>query len=254
MVQASIAANFGTYFELKLATTPELLAQVYQVRYEVYCKEFGYLAEEQCPGQMEQDEYDERAQHALMIHRQTQLPVGCIRLVRPEKDGRICLLPFETFCATFPEYSLSSNHLPRQSVGEMSRLAVVERFRRRKKDDKKPISMPDDQESEGNERRSNFPMIPVGLFTAGMSMFLRSSTDLAFALMEPRLARLLQRFGIMFTQAGEAVDHFGLRAPFALPRKRALGVLLPEIEELFTHIDAQLFGTGNGLGADFNAT
>lgn len=251
--EASIAKRFGTYFSLKLATTPELLAQVYRVRYEVYCAEFRYLSEEECPAQMERDEYDARAQHCLMIHVPTQRPVGCIRLVQPEHDGRVCVLPFETFCATYPEYSVSSDELPRIRVGEMSRLAVIEQFRRRKKDEKKPISFPEDEDSDPNERRSNFPMIPVGLFTAGMSMFLRSSTDFAFALMEPRLARLLQRFGIMFTQAGEIVDHYGRRAPFVLPREKAAGTLPAEVQELFRHVDRQLFGMPGDSGAPLDA-
>lgn len=249
MQQTSIATTFGTHFELTLATTQALLEQVYQVRYRVYCEEFHYENEARFPDHMERDDYDACSQHCLMIHRATGRPVGCIRLINRRQGCQDRTLPFEAFCPPSPEFLINPSALPRTCFGELSRLAVVEEFRRRQRDEKKPISVPEEDENDTSERRSRFPFIPVGLFMAGIAMFLRSSTEFSFAMMEPRLVRLLQRFGILFTQAGEVVDYHGPRAPFVLPRDTALDALLPEVSELLAFVDQQLFGPPSGQAA-----
>ncbi|NEV63733.1 PEP-CTERM/exosortase system-associated acyltransferase [Thiorhodococcus minor] len=242
MARASITERFDEYFQVLLATSPEQLEQVYQVRYEVFCQEFHYLAETQYPDHLERDEYDDFAQHALMIHRASRRPVGCIRLIKANQGGQAyTTLPFERHYEPLPDPPIDPGSLRRDRLGEMSRLAAVEAFRRRQNDEKKPVSLTEAHEPDAAGRRSSFPFIPVGLFMTGMSMFLRSSTDIAFAMMEPRLARLLQRFGVYFTQAGELVDYHGPRAPFFLERKGALDSLLPEVSELLSLIDTQLF-------------
>lgn len=219
MDKNNIVSAFSDYFELVLANTPELLSFVYNIRYQVYCQEFHYEAEDKCPDGREQDEFDKYSQHCLMIHRETRRPVGCIRLIDPNRNGIAMSLPFETFCPPTPAYDINPNQLLRGSFGEFSRLAVTSSFRRRQEDEKKPLSLPEEIPSDPQGRRSRFPYIPVGLFMAGMSMFLNTRMNFAFAMMEPRLVRLLKRFGIVFTQVGNVIDYHGPRAAFVLPRK-----------------------------------
>jgi len=242
MAQTSIAANFGKYFELKLAQCPEQLEQAFHIRYQVYCEEFEYEPQGHFPDKMERDAFDDRALHCLMTHRETQTPVGCIRFICADSDDEDRPLPFERFCPPTSAFGIHPQHLPKACYGELSRLAVLESFRRRRKDTKQPVSLTPNETHETPEQRDAFPMIPIGLFMAGIAMFLRSEADFSFALMEPRLARLLQRFGIRFIQAGELVDHHGARAPFALPRETVVNSLTPDVIDLFWLVDQQLFG------------
>jgi hypothetical protein len=58
--------------------------------------------------------------------------------------------------------------------------------------------------------------------------------------MEPRLARQLRLFGIVFTQVGAAVEHRGLRAPFFIHRDGIFNHLKPQCRELLGKIQKQL--------------
>ena len=56
--------------------------------------------------------------------------------------------------------------------------------------------------------------------------------DGVFAMMELRLARHLRRFGIIFQQASDVVDHHGQRAAFYISRHTLMNHLEPEIKKL----------------------
>src|ERR1700684_376337 len=76
--------------------TPELLSEVFRLRYQVYCVEKGYE-----PGYdgMESDEFDSDARHVLLIHRASGEPVGTVRIVpsSPASGGRG--MPMTAVCA-----------------------------------------------------------------------------------------------------------------------------------------------------------
>jgi N-acyl amino acid synthase of PEP-CTERM/exosortase system len=72
-------------------------------------------------------------------------------------------------------------------------------------------------------------------------MLLNSGLDYGFAMMEPRLTRMLRRFGIYFKQIGNVVDYHGFRGPFLIERKDILPNLSSDVFELFKTIDRQLF-------------
>ena len=263
-----IADAFDKYFYVTRATTPETRELAFRIRYQVYCQEFHFEREEDCPGQMERDIYDDRSEHCLLIHKPTSTPMGCVRLILPDRGCRASM-PFERFCASqfsfapipapsspvllplsekvarrtiIPSlrrvHGMSLYTLPRDSFCEVSRLAVLSTFRRRESDEKKPISFPETTSAGGD--RSSFPLIPLSLFLASLSRFLNSAHEYAFAMMEPRLARLLKRFGLIFTMVGNVVDYHGQRGPFVYTRRRAVNNLDPQIYALLQLIDSQL--------------
>lgn len=266
MYDNSIVDSFDKYFYLTRATTAETRELVFRIRYHVYCREFQFEREEDCPGQMERDAYDAQSEHCLLVHKPTMTPMGCVRLILPDLDGQASM-PFERFCRSqfslspsrFPPppdfrplsdkvarrsiipslrrvHGISLSTLPRHSFCEVSRLAVLSSFRRRKSDEKKPISFPDPYD----DSRSSFPLIPLSLFLASLSRFLNSELGYAFAMMEPRLARLLKRFGLIFTMVGDVVDYHGQRGPFIYTRRRAFDNLDPQVRALLELIDHQL--------------
>ncbi|MEE4375995.1 MAG: PEP-CTERM/exosortase system-associated acyltransferase [Candidatus Competibacteraceae bacterium] len=242
MDQKDIVSLFNQYFQLTLANDLKSREQVYRIRYQVFCEEFGYF---QGAKELEHDKNDLRAQHCLLIHKDTRQPIGCFRLIGSSSKAGDLPLPFEQFCTSPSRYSCLPDSLPRGSFCECSRLATTSYFRRRKEDEKKPISMPEKAQVE-SDRRSPFPFIPVGLFLASLAIFLRSDYHYAFAMMEPRLSRMLRRVGIHFNQVGDVIDERGPffaqnRAPFVFSRETGVDNLKPEIRELLRCIDKQLF-------------
>lgn len=234
--------TFLKYFTIVPANTPDLRNIVYHIRYQVYCQEFHYEREEDCPNRMENDCYDVHSTHGLLMHKPSGGAVGCVRLIGRDPNNPDLPLPFECFCQN-PRYLkiLDPKTLPRSSFGEFSRLAVLSSFRRRKSDEKKPLSMPDWQAASPSGRNA-FPVIPVSLFLAALSMLLHNGFNYGFAMMEPSLVRLLRRFEIHFNQIGDVVDYHGQRGPFFITRENILAGFTPEIQALMEIISDQIYG------------
>ena len=244
----SVAHLFTQYFYVIAGNTAEIRQIACNIRYQVYCQEFKYEPEENCPNQMESDEYDEQSDHCLLIHTHTHKPAGCVRLIRSLPNKPNPPLPFARFCKqAFNKEQFDPDHLPLGTFVEISRLAVTAQFRRRKYDEHKPISLPLEQTTEpvdipGVDRRRQFPFIPIGLVLSAFTMILRNNYQYSLAMMETRLANMLSRYGLIWTQVGEVMDYHGPRAPFVLRRDKILPNLesKPEVHELLRVIDEQL--------------
>jgi N-acyl amino acid synthase of PEP-CTERM/exosortase system len=241
MVTAQILDSYNRYFYVTYATTEAQRELAYRIRYQVYCREFRYEREEDYPDQMERDEYDDQAWHCILMHKLSDSAVGCVRLIGPCEEGPTSLLPFERSCShALNEQIFDLSTLPRDSFGEISRLAVLQNFRRRKSDEKKPISFPD-QQMLAKSGRSHFPLISISLSLGILSMLLNSGLKYGFAMMEPRLTRMLKRYGIVFNQIGDVTDHHGMRGPFVIEKYMILPNLSLNVFGLFKTIDRQLF-------------
>lgn len=233
--------TFSRYFCTALADTEELRRKAFNIRYEVYCREFGFEREEDCPGNMESDDYDIHAVHCLLLHKLSGSAVGCGRLILPQADDPQASLPFERYCrhALDPEV-LTLLDQERAKIGEFSRLAVMPSFRRRLEDERKPLSFPDSARAMAHGREP-FPLISLSLILAGCAMFMHSSLDYCIAMMEPRLARMLRLYGLYFERIGQVVDYHGQRGPFMIVRDQVLANFKPDISQLMTAIDGQLY-------------
>lgn len=235
-----IIDSYKEYFYIVHANTESLRKLAYHVRYQVYCKEFRYEHEDHYPSQLEQDEYDVHSMHCVLIHKPSGLAAGCSRLIKPIRKKPPLLLPFELCCSkAVDKQKFDLTSLDRSDFGEVSRLAVLSDFRRRKSDEKKPISFPD-QKKLVNSGRNNFPLISVSLSLGMAALVLNSDVKYAFAMMEPRLTRMLRRFGIVFEQIGNVVNYHGLRGPFVIARENILLNLSPKIRPLMSVIDEEL--------------
>ncbi len=219
MGKENLTTSFQKYFKIILADTPELRDEVYRIRYEVYCHELQYECPENYTGGLEKDVYDSRSYHCLLLHRPSKQFAGCVRLVYNDPDDQQSRLPFELKCTDHLYRPYADEVIPvRSSFGEISRLAVPANFRRRSVDAGSPIgdtSIPP-LELQGQRR---FPYIPLGLYLAAAAAGLELGLNSVFAMMEPRLARHLQRFGIVFQQAGDLIEHRGQRAAFYIDRE-----------------------------------
>lgn len=240
LTMASAGTTFHDYFHLVLATSPKLRAEAYRLRYDVYCREFGFEREEDCPNQLEHDEYDDQSLHCVLTHQPSGRIAGCVRLVLANPADPGAPLPFEKHCGhVLHRTVIDPAALPRENFGEISRLAVHSDFRRRLHEDRSPLGLNDDMSADRGERRQ-FPYISLGLYLAAASTGLLMGLDGVFAMMELRLARHLTRYGIRFTQVGHVVEYHGSRAPFYISRADLMDGLRPDARELLAVITNDL--------------
>lgn len=213
-----IGTLFSQHFTASLAATTDERNEVFRLRHQVYCEELGY--ESLRADSLESDAYDERALHGIIRHRKTGVIAGCARLIMPTPEGAGGF-PFQQTCAsTLWNNGLHPERLPYGSYGEVSRLAVSARFRLRA-GDRSPeaaTGLPNHTYLVRENEARVFPMISVGLFYLLGVLFVERHLSGVYIIAEPRLIRLLSRYGVEFTQISDFVEHRGTRAAYFLSR------------------------------------
>lgn len=241
MTGYSIAKHFSQYFQIKFADTPALRQEAFRIRYGVYAAELGW--EPINEAEMESDECDNYSFHCLLEHKRTGVHAGCVRLVIPPATQPELPLPFEANCLESARKDvIDSTTMTRGSFGEISRLAVLESFRRREKEKNQPFVLGEINPATvfTEDERRNFPNIAVGLYLAAVALADICNHQGMFVMMEPRLNRRLTRFGLPFEQCGDEMDYHGIRAMFYLTRAGFNSDLSPEILELYNIIRQDL--------------
>ncbi len=236
----SIVENFERYFEIVLATSAEQKNQVFNVRYRVYCEEFEYETVDHFPDQLEVDDYDPISQHCLIIHRESKAPAGCVRLVPALGNIDEMPLPLERYCSSsLDKESIGKLGLNRNTVCEISRLAVDGAFRRRKGEQTTRFGGIDGLIFSPQEQRT-FSLIAVACFLAATAMTEIDHRTNVFAMMEPFLPRLMQRSGINFQRVGTDIDYHGIRAPYFITTQSALSTMNQDLLDLYHWIRKSL--------------
>lgn len=207
-----ISSHFSQYLRPQIATTEALKHEVYHLRHQVYCEELNF--EDIKESYEEYDEFDTRAIHCFIRHLSSESMAGTVRLITTQHTEE--QLPMEKFCShaiDHPDWAPSC--FPRDSICEMSRLAVPENFRKRSIDKFKGAATGAINEHVFSETELRcFPYIAVCLYMAATAMAIRSNRHNVFVMMEPRLARSLTFVGIKFYQIGKLIDFHGKRAPY----------------------------------------
>jgi N-acyl amino acid synthase of PEP-CTERM/exosortase system len=243
MNESSLSMHFANYFRIVFAHTPERLEDVYRVRYDVYCREFHYEHEEKYPNQLEQDIYDAFSLHCLVVHRASNLPAGCVRLIKVPRNNLDVTLPLEVVCGDSlrrsPSYPKQSS---RTNLCEISRLAVHTAFRRRSGESESPLGSGPallNAETSALERRT-FPLISIALIAASTAFMVLSERSHLFVMIEKWLSRLLRRLGLQFNQIGEFIDYHGPRAPYHLTAEQMLQGMRGELKEIYDMVHQSL--------------
>ncbi len=236
----SLAENFQKYFSVEFVANAKQRSDVYRIRYRVYCDEFKYEPADQFTNKEEYDEFDDRSLHCLIRHRSSGMPAGCVRMVPTAVNQLDDWLPFEKYCKkSLDEAYISGLNLERNTICEISRLAVDGAFRRRSGEALTRFGEIDAMDCSQQEKRT-FSLIAVAGFLAATAL-----TDLAgrtnlFAMMEPFLPRLMHRSGIAFERAGKDIDYHGIRAPYFITTQLALENMKPELKELYRIVTQQI--------------
>ena len=225
-------------FDFVLATTDELLRECYRIRYQVYCVENEFESPADNPGQLESDDYDANAVHALLRHLPSGRFAGTTRLILPSKEKPDHSFPIQELC----DHPLlhDPDQFPIERAAEISRFCISKEFLRRVTDD---AHHGFGKQGAPIDERRLIPNIALGLIEALVAMSDIHGVTHWCAEMEPRLLRRLTRFGIYFDPIGGMIDHHGRRQPC----HKNLAALLnrvhrekPEIWELLTNDGAHI--------------
>jgi N-acyl amino acid synthase of PEP-CTERM/exosortase system len=181
------------------------------------------------------DEFDDKAIHLLLHYLPTNEFMGCARLVRPlpnQADGR---LPFEHVCrdVMHPEY-MEKFASQRDSIAEVSRLAVESKFRRRRGERRSPA--PISAHDFGDDLRPRFPYLVLGLYLGIVAAAQAKRIKSLFLLSEPRLATHFARLGVAVTRVGGEVEHRGTRVPSHMDVDSVVEGMSPFLRPLYDEV------------------
>lgn len=215
----NLRENFAKYFRVEAAVDEALKHEVYRVRHAVYCQELGYEATN--PEHVETDHYDDQSLQIALRAQTDNRIVGCVRLVRTRKDAPEESLPFEVLCENAIDRTIvDPQRIDRRHMVEISRLAVLSDYRKRKGDNAGPIAI--SEEDLGTRDQPRFPYIPVGLYLGLLAAAEIHGVEHLFTLTEARLARHLGALGFRIHLIGQAIEHRGKRVPSVIYRKELM--------------------------------
>lgn len=206
------------YFNFTRLHSPEhdaqLFAEIARLRYEVYCAECKYLEETDYEDGLETDHLEHRSIHVVAHHSPDGEVAGTVRLVLAQ-DGED--FPFAEHCSVFPDFKFP----PKKESGEVSRLIVKKRFRRRSGDSMEGVSKEFQEKGSAisiaplakaitvKARRSSSPQIMLGMYREMYRYSRENGIRYWYAAMEKGLARLLDHMGFRFTPVGPETDYYG---------------------------------------------
>lgn len=248
LVNQSMSESFFEYFDISYAATQLQRDQVGNIRFRVYCEEFGYEPRSAFPDEIERDTFDAQSLHNLVTHKATNTPAGCVRLVLANDDE---LLPFEKFCSKSLEGEFfEQNTVPREGISEISRLAVDTQFRRRTGERATRYGGGLEVADISKQEQRTFPVIAVACYLGAMVAGNASGRNCAFAMMEPYLPRLLRRSGISTLKVGKELDYHGIRAPYYMTLEDAINGMNSELREFYEEIQRRMAPSYMQLGRD----
>jgi N-acyl amino acid synthase of PEP-CTERM/exosortase system len=235
----SLAYNFSRYFKIALGITRQQQRHAFAIRHQVYAEELGWEPINQA--RLETDACDDYAYHCLLEHKRSGDIAGCVRLVIPALATSDAPLPCQLHQVPLTA-SQQEELFTKGNIGEISRLAVPSSFRRRAHEAGRPFILDENNSTTlySEEERRNFPNISIGLYLAAIAMVDISGLHQVLVVMEPRLQRLLNRYGLVFRQLSDVFYLRGDRALFHLPRSELTSNMGDGILEFYQHIHGDL--------------
>lgn len=240
LTEESIKEGFHHYFEITVANTPQLLDEVFKIRYQVYSEEMGFEPENSA--HIENDDYDDSAIHVLIKYRPTDRFIGTIRMVLNDKKRKDFVFPMETHCKTMDKQIFDIDKIDRQTIGEISRVAVIQDFRRRKEDAiglAGAVILEDDA-----QYHRTLSYVPLSLYFASHIIAMWENLSYTIAISEPKLMRHIHFTGIQAKQFGASFEFKGERAPYFFD-KREIDII-PKFQPLYDIVE-------NSLQESYNA-
>lgn len=241
-IEESLFQRFGQAFRFRLAVTEKDRERVFALRHEVFCRELNYNMSEDRRRHLERDIYDASSIHCLVEHEKSGIAAACLRLVIPEEDDNSPLykLPVEIHSKHSLNHDrIQPGNFPRKQLCEVSRLAISRIFRdKESRKEGSPTHI--DNDTFSPEETKTFPLIAIGLFLTTYALVGMTGRRHVFAMMEPRLPRLLSLSGFHFTKVGDTIEFHGKRNAFYIDHLRAEQEMHDDLLPLYLHIQQQL--------------
>lgn len=213
-------AEYESTFRLVEAYSEELRNRVFGLRHRIFCEEYGYETPAAPASYKEIDEFDERSIHFLLQHCISHEMVGTLRVTLPndERPGESFLLQKLT---DHPLLKMDSRTL---CLCEISRFAVVTRFRKRS-DDGRLLPSYYDQEKQALGSISYKRWIPypqAALLRGAFETILNARILDCVWMLEPVHLRSLQQIGFSYRILGPEIDYHGGMQPIIFNVKHTL--------------------------------
>jgi N-acyl amino acid synthase of PEP-CTERM/exosortase system len=181
---------------------------VFRLRYQVYCVENPFEDPAANSDGLEQDAFDARAVHALLLHKRSRSWAGAVRLILPNRQDPAHSFALQDVCS---DPMISDPKLfPVLQMAEVSRFCISKEFRKRQGDWLYPQS---NEQNDTTDERRVVPNMTLGLIEGLVQMSLDNGILYWCAVMERPLLRLLSRLGIHFENIGPLVEYHGRRQP-----------------------------------------
>lgn len=235
--------RFKSGFRFILAKSAAEKKKIYRLRYDIYCDELGYEEPSDALEKLEYDEHDARSLHCLIEHKRSGKSAGCMRLVLPplDDDCRNTRLPLQSYAdQSLTHETLHPALLNKNEICEVSRLAIPVSFRRKSIRAEIEEGIRSGSGDFTQDEKKTFPVIVIGLFLATYALVGITHRRHVFAMMEPRLPRLLSMSGFNFTKVGDNINFHGKRSAFYIDQHQAEKEIHAELLPLYRHIQNEL--------------
>lgn len=230
-------AFYNTYwnlFTVVRADTDELKDKAYALRYDVFCRENGFIDPARYPDERERDEFDERAVHHLLIHKESGKVAGTVRVLLPDERRPLTSFELQKLC-DHPLLQIENRAL---GIAEISRLCMARDYRRRPRDGH---VLPSYYEQEWGDAekpnsatrffRRRIPYAPLGLMMAAYETVLGAGLLDVVSSVEPGQFRTMKRIGLSYRVLGPRLNHQGSQQPFIYNLKTTLDTVAAENPE-----------------------
>ena len=234
-----LSQHFNQYLTPVAVQDNDALVVSQQLRHLVYCEEMNRLP--LTTDKIEKDEMDRHSYHCLIQHASSHDCAGTVRIVHSKDESD--LLPIELYCKELLEQcDIKPSDFPRDQLGEISRLAVNPRFRRRKHDKYQGLATDTgiDVNRFSEKELRTFPLIAVGLYLSAGNICRMKNIDHIFVMMEPKLAKKLSLLGFSLQQVGPKIQYHGMRAPFYCKVSDMAERMPVGFRKLYRHLGTEL--------------
>lgn len=208
------------------------MEQIYRLRFQVYCRECGFIKAEDYPDGIETDQYDAQSVHFAAMDSRGEI-IGTMRMILEGTH----LLPIQHHC---PNIEIEPAPPAGMRYAEISRLVISKQLRRRRDDGLYYEPQIDDklvQDPMKNEFLRRAKPMAFGLYREMYHESKRIGVSRWYALMEKSLWLLLRIHGFRFDCIGEEVDVYGAVKPYLglLPvMEQEVSKKFPKFFEYFT--------------------
>ncbi|WP_447043694.1 PEP-CTERM/exosortase system-associated acyltransferase [Vreelandella sp. H-I2] len=229
-------------FKFIIANSPDEKKRAFLLRHQVFNDELNYNIGDNKNSTFEKDSHDQYSILCLLQHRESGMDVGCLRVViiSDTANGSTENLPLEEYCSeSLTDPVLHPKNLPKNSICEVSRLAVHPLFRKKAKP---PIDFKESKtkDSTSNNDLQNQSLISLSLFLSATSIVGLVQRKHVFAMLEPRFNRLLKCSGLHFQKVGNVINYCGERAAYYIDQHKAVENLPEQLIPLYSYINKDL--------------